>query len=51
MMGGDDLKKEIDKGIRGCKVSISCRLLWVPFLYYTILVVEGLEKMSISYIL
>lgn len=24
MMGGDDLKKEIDKGIRGCKIVVSC---------------------------
>ncbi|XP_028392709.1 zinc finger X-chromosomal protein-like isoform X1 [Dendronephthya gigantea] len=24
MMGGDDLKKEIDRGIRGCKIVVSC---------------------------
>ena len=24
MMGGDDLNAQIDKGIRGCKASISC---------------------------
>ncbi len=31
MMGGDDLKKEIDKGIRGCKVRTSGRLLCLFF--------------------
>ena len=31
--GGDDLKKEIDKGIRGCKVSVLISVLYKTFVH------------------